>query len=128
MSLKSNLRILVVDDMSTSRGILVQQLETFGFSEVASVDSVSAAQAFLASKPVHIIISDFNMPDTNGLQFLHSLRHQEHTKGVGFILITGRPEPDIIEAGRKLGMNNFLKKPIQEMDLKQCLEALIGPF
>jgi len=62
----------------------------------------------------------------DGLQLLHALRTGAKTKGTGFILITGRAERQIIESGKKLGMNNFIKKPFQPDDLKKCIEAVVG--
>jgi two-component system, chemotaxis family, chemotaxis protein CheY len=62
----------------------------------------------------------------DGLQMLHTLRSQPRTKGVGFILITGRADKEIIDTGRKLGMNNFLKKPFAPQDLRACIEAVVG--
>lgn len=128
MSLKEKLRILVVDDMSTSRGLLTQALDAIGISQVVALESATNGLRSLETNPVHLVISDFNMPDINGLQFLHALRSQPKTKGVGFILVTGKTEKEIIEAGKRLGMNNFLRKPFEVVDLKKCIEAVVGPL
>jgi two-component system chemotaxis response regulator CheY len=57
---------------------------------------------------------------------LHHLRSAPRTKGVGFILITGRAEQQIIDHGKKLGMNNYLKKPFDQNGLRSCIEAVVG--
>ena len=126
MGLRDQLRIMVVDDMSTSRGILTQALDAMGIRNVASTADGAAALATLDKAPVHLVISDFNMPGMNGLQLLHALRTGAKTKGVGFILITGRADKEIIDGGKKLGMNNFLKKPFEVKDLQACIEAVVG--
>ncbi len=126
MALRDQLRVMVVDDMSTSRGLLVQALESFGIKSVAHAPDGPTALKFIEKSPVHLIISDFNMPGMDGLQLLHSLRTSPKTKNIGFILITGRAERQIIENGKKLGMNNFIKKPFQPLDLKNCIEAVVG--
>ena len=126
MALRDQIRVMVVDDMSTSRGLITQALDAFGIRNVASAaDGMSAAKA-LQTHPVHLVISDYNMPNMDGLQLLHHLRSQPKTKGVGFILITGRAEKSIIDHGRQLGMNNFLKKPFEPTDLRNCIEAVVG--
>ena len=56
----------------------------------------------------------------------HYLRAGASTKGVGFVLITGRAEQEIIDHGKKLGMNNYLKKPFQPQELRDCIEAVVG--
>ncbi len=128
MALRDQIRIMVVDDMSTSRGLITQALESFGIPNVSTADNGNDALASLARAPVHMVISDYNMPGMDGLHLLKNLRTNERTKGVGFILITGRAEQQIIDYGRKLGMNNFLKKPFQPTDLRKTIEAVVGPL
>ena len=128
MSIKDHLHVMVVDDMSTSRGLIVQALEAMGIRNVHHAADGQEALAKIAKRPVHLVLSDFNMPGMDGLTLLKSLRTQAPTKGVGFILITGRADREIVDRGKALGMNNFIKKPFTPVDLKSCLEAVIGRF
>ncbi len=128
MALRDQIRIMVVDDMSTSRGLITQALEAFGVRNVSTAENGSDALSSIAKTPVHMVISDYNMPNMDGLHLLQRLRSEDKTKGVGFILITGRAEQQIIDYGRKLGMNNFLKKPFDPSDLRKCIEAVVGPL
>ncbi|MDF3413712.1 response regulator [Sulfitobacter sp. M57] len=126
MALRDQIRIMVVDDMSTSRGLITQALDAFGVRNVTTAENGKQALQVLASKPAHLVISDYNMPEMDGLQLLHYLRASPKTKGVGFVLITGRAEQQIIDHGKKLGMNNYLKKPFQPDDLRSCIETVVG--
>jgi len=126
MALRDQLRVMVVDDMSTSRGLITQALDAFGIRNVASASDGPSALKALETQPVHLVVSDFNMPGMDGLQLLHALRSGARTKGVGFILITGKADKAIIDKGRQLGMNNFLKKPFEPNDLRGCIEAVVG--
>ena len=126
MALRDQLRIMVVDDMSTSRGLITQALDAFGIRNVATASDGPSALKALQTAPVHMVISDYNMPGMDGLQFLHALRSEARTKGVGFILITGKADKAIIEKGKQLGMNNFLKKPFEPNHLRTCIEAVVG--
>lgn len=126
MSLREKLRVLVVDDMSTSRGLIVQALESFGLVHVRHASRGQEALAAIAASPVHLVISDFNMPGMNGLGLLRELRGDPRTRQIGFILITGRADAAMIESGRALGMNNLIRKPFTAADLKSCLEAVVG--
>ncbi|KIN61103.1 Chemotaxis response regulator CheY [Sulfitobacter noctilucae] len=126
MALRDQLRIMVVDDMSTSRGLITQALDAFGVRNIATAENGKQALQALATHPAHLVISDYNMPEMDGLQLLHYLRATPKTKGVGFVLITGRAEQQIIDHGKKLGMNNYLKKPFQPEELRNCIEAVVG--
>ncbi|MEM5467981.1 response regulator [Celeribacter marinus] len=126
MALRDQLRVMVVDDMSTSRGLITNALDGFGIRNIASASDGASALAKLQAAPVHLVISDYNMPGMDGLKLLHALRTNPRSKGVGFLLITGRADREIIEMGKKLGMNNFVKKPFDPMTLKNAIEAIVG--
>lgn len=115
MALRDQLRVMVVDDMSTSRGLITNALDGFGIRNVASASDGPSALAKMQVSPVHLVVSDYNMPGMDGLQMLHALRTNPRTKGIGFLLITGRADREIIEMGKKLGMNNFVKKPFDPL-------------
>lgn len=126
MALRDQIRIMVVDDMSTSRGLITQALDGFGIRQVESAGDGQSALQKLSGWPVHLVISDMNMPGMNGLQLLHALRSGATTRNVGFLLITGKADRQIIETGKQLGMNNFLPKPFQPNDLRSAIEAIVG--
>jgi two-component system chemotaxis response regulator CheY len=126
MALRDQLRVMVVDDMSTSRGLITNALDSFGIRNVASAADGPSALQKLATTPVHLVISDYNMPGMDGLQLLHALRSNGPTRGIGFLLITGRADREIIDMGKRLGMNNFLKKPFDPNGLRSAIEAIVG--
>ena len=126
MSLRDQLRVMVVDDMSTSRGLITQALDAFGIQNVSTASDGKSALALMAKAPVHLVISDYNMPEMDGLHLLHYLRSAPQTQKTGFLLITGKPDPAIISKGKQLGMNNYLAKPFQNDQLKSAIEAIVG--
>lgn len=117
---------MVVDDMSTSRGLITQALDAMGIRNVVTAADGPSALQTIAKTPVHLVISDYNMPGMDGLQLLHSLRTGAKTAKVGFLLITGRAEREVIDKGKRLGMNNLVKKPFDTASLKQAIEAIVG--
>lgn len=128
MSLKDTLRVMVVDDMSTSRALVMQSLDEIGIRHVDHRNDPAQALRSLVAAPVHLVLSDYNMPGLDGLQLLEALRQNKSTAGIGFILITGRADKALIDRGRQLGMNNFLMKPFTTASLKACIQAVTGPF
>jgi two-component system chemotaxis response regulator CheY len=101
-------------------------LDGFGVRDIATAQNGKDALRALAARPAHLVISDYNMPEMDGLGLLQYLRGTPQTKGIGFILITGRAEQQIIQNGKTLGMNNYLKKPFLPEELRNCIEAVVG--
>lgn len=126
MSLKDSIRIMVVDDMSISRALITQSLEEIGIQHIGIESDPKLALGKLAAAPVHLVISDMNMPGMSGLQLLDALRHNKATQRIGFILITGTPSPEILKRGQELGVNNLVKKPFTTVTLKGAIERVVG--
>ena len=126
MALRDQLRIMVVDDTATSRGLITHALESFGIRNIAAAADGREAVQSIARAPVHLVVSDYNMPEMDGMQLLASLRNSPTTAKVGFLLITGRADRALLEKGKQLGMNNYLNKPFQPADLKTAIEAIVG--
>lgn len=128
MSLKNQLQVMVVDDMSVSRGLIDQALDWIGISHVVYEPDGQSALARLQRQPVHLVISDYNMPQMDGLTLLQNLRSYPSTQRIGFILISGRIDQELIDRGRRLGMNNYLKKPFTREAFAQAIEGVFGPL
>ena len=85
MSIKDQLKVLIVDDHRTSRMLIRDALEQLGIKQIVfAVDGEEALKAMMAT-PCHIIISDFNMPKIDGIQLLKAIRSYPATKKVPFI-------------------------------------------
>lgn len=128
MGLKDSLRVMVVDDMGVSRGLLVQAIEEMGIWKNLAENDGRAALAKLVADPVHLVLSDYNMPGMDGLELLAALRQNKSTARIGFILVTGTPTPEIVSKGKALGLNNIIKKPFSTASMKQCIESVVGPL
>ncbi len=126
MSLKDSLRVMIVDDMGVSRGLLVQAIEEMGIWKNQAENDGRAALAKLIADPVHLVLSDYNMPGMDGLELLKALRQNRSTARVGFILVTGNPTADLVSKGKALGVNNIIKKPFTTASMKQCIESVVG--
>ena len=127
MSLRDKLRVMVVDDTSVSRALIVQAIEGMGVRNIRHAPDGKKALDMMTREPVHLVVSDQNMPRMSGLELLRLMRAGTNTAKSAFVLVTGRPDNELIAQGKKLGMNNFLTKPFTPQDMKRCIEAVVGP-
>src|SRR3974390_1430357 len=93
----SKIKIAVVDDQLTIRTLVRTSLQQIGVNDVREYPSATEAFPSLKMAPAHIVISDFNMPGMDGLEFLRCIRQDATTKGMGFILLTGRADKDLVQ-------------------------------
>ena len=79
MSLADKLQVMVVDDTSVSRALITDALDQMGFKHVAIARDGAQALKALMAQPVHLVISDMNMPGLDGLGLLKGLREYKPT-------------------------------------------------
>ena len=126
MPFANHLKVLVVDDTTVSRMLLVDGLNQIGITNLTlAKDGEEGLKAMMAG-PSHIVLSDYNMPKLDGLQLLRALREYAPTRQVGFILVTGRGDKALIDYGKTLGLNNYLPKPFTTASLRSAIEAVVG--
>ncbi len=112
------LKILAVDDDPVARKILVQALRRLGYEEVVEVRDGIEALTFLEKEPVRAIVSDWTMPEMDGLALCRQVRARVKSEYVYFILLTGR-EADISNQREAIeaGVDDFLVKPLDLQEL-----------
>ena len=126
MSIANHLKVLLVDDHRTSRMLLRAALEQLGIKQIVfACDGEEALKAMMQT-PCHIIISDFNMPDMDGLQFLEQVRGDPVIGKTVFIMLTGSADKEIVQKAAALGVNNYVVKPFAPAALKEKIERVFG--
>lgn len=120
------MKVMVADDTTVSRMLVCDGLWSFGIKDVSVAQDGEQALKGMMASPCHLVISDYNMPKMDGIQLLQALRQYPPTKNVGFILVTGRGDRALIEAGKRFGLNNFLPKPFTNETLRACVEQVVG--
>ncbi|TAL80884.1 MAG: response regulator [Beijerinckiaceae bacterium] len=126
MPTASAIRALIVDDQLTSRALIRDGLQQLGIQDIGMASDGEQGLKSLMQKPVHLIISDLNMPNLDGLGFLRAVRANPPTKNSAFIMLTGRGDRELIEKAAKCGVNNYLVKPFTMPALKSAIEAVLG--
>ena len=126
MAFQKNMRVLIVDDTSTSRMLIRDALEQLGMTQIASANDGEEALKAMVTAPSHLVISDLNMPKLDGLGLLKAIRAHPPTKKTPFIILTGKSDRAVIEQAAKLGVNNYITKPFTLATLKTGIEAVVG--
>ncbi len=126
MPFMQHLKVMVVDDTSVSRLLIVDALNEIGLKNITLAGDGEQALQLMMANPCHIVFSDMNMPKLNGLQLLRALREFQPTRQCCFILVTGKGDRAMIEEGKRYGLNNFLAKPFTTGTLKAAVEAVVG--
>ena len=118
------MKILIVDDSSTMRRIIANTLARIGYSDVVEGEHGKAGLQRLAEGGIEMIITDWNMPEMDGLEFVKAVRGQNATIPI-LMVTTNAAKEDIVEALRA-GVNNYLVKPFTLETLKGKIESLLG--
>lgn len=118
--------ILVVDDMLTMRKLVVKSLKELGFTKFTEAANGADAYEKISSapEPIQLIISDWNMPQTSGLDLLIRIRAEAKTSKLPFLMVTAEAEKGQIMEAIQAGVSNYMVKPFTTPMLKEKLESI----
>jgi two-component system chemotaxis response regulator CheY len=121
------LKLLVVDDSSTMRRIIKNTLARLGHKDVLEgADGVEGWEQLDAHPEVDMLITDWNMPEMNGLELVKKVRADERFKDLPIIMVTTEGGKAEVITALKAGVNNYIVKPFTPQVLKEKLGAVMG--
>jgi two-component system, chemotaxis family, chemotaxis protein CheY len=120
------LKVLVVDDQASVRQMTRMALEKLGIRMIHEAANGQEALTTAMSQPVDLIISDYNMPEMDGVGLLRAVRGHLQIRKVPFILVTGRGDRELVVKAAQAGVNNYIVKPFDDATLRTKLEAVLG--
>lgn len=120
------LRILAVDDSPTMRRIIVNTLKRAGFEDVLEAEDGKFALAKLKVERINFVITDWNMPEMDGLSLVTTMRQTPELKDIPVLMITTRSSKDDIVEALKAGVNNYIVKPFTPETLKQKMDQILA--
>lgn len=115
-------RVLVVDDSRLQRKILSSMVKGWGFEVVEASTGQEGLKIAQEMRP-DIILSDWMMPEMNGLEFCQAFRALPGDQYSYFILLTSKSEKDEIACGLDAGADDFLTKPVNADELRARVQA-----
>ena len=116
------MRILIVDDMATSRMVLERSLKKWGY-EAVSVDNIDAATQLLLSDSIQFVLTDWVMPGGDGPTLCRRIRALNQPFYTYIILVTSLEGSQSLVDGMEAGADDFIHKPIQMDELLARIRA-----
>lgn len=119
-------RVLVVDDSSTTRALIVSTIEEMdGFETVEAPNGFEALKR-IPQQPLDLIVTDINMPDINGLEIVHFVKHHPDYRSIPMIIVSTEGSDEDVKRGLDLGASAYIKKPFEPEQLKSTIRRLIN--
>ncbi len=120
------MKILVVDDSATMRRIIKNSLTNLGYIDLVEAEDGAAAWDIFSKEDINILVTDWNMPNMNGLELVKKVRAEAKYADIPIIMVTTEGGKAEVITALKAGVNNYIVKPFTPQVLKDKLEAVLG--
>jgi two-component system chemotaxis response regulator CheY len=117
-------KILTVDDSSTMRRIIKNTLNRIGYTDVVEAEHGVDALAKMAG--VEFVLTDWNMPEMDGLTFVKALRSKPEFNELPIIMVTTEAAKKEILEAIKSGVTDYIVKPFTPQTLKEKIQKVVG--
>ena len=124
MPAEKDLKILVVDDFSATRTIVINYLSKLGYKNTVEAEDGFSALARLKSALFDLVVTDWNMSDMSGLDLLKQMRADSDLKHIPVLMVTSEDLHGNIVTAIKAGLNDYIVRPFEEHTFKQKLEKI----
>jgi two-component system chemotaxis response regulator CheY len=121
---RTSLKFLVVDDFSTMRRIVRNLLKELGFTNVEEAEDGAVALSKLRQGGFEVVVSDWNMPNMDGLTLLQAMRADAELKSLPFLMITAEAKKENIAAAVQAGASSCIAKPFTAATLQEKLDKI----
>ena len=123
--MNKNLKFLIVDDYSTMRRVVKNQLHELGYANVAEADDGSTALPHLHAGDVDFLITDWNMPGMHGLDLLKAVREHEKLAHLPVLMLTAEARREQIVTAVQAGVDGYVIKPFTAVTLKDKIDKIL---
>lgn len=118
------MNVLVVDDSSTMRKIILRSLQAVGVPTAAEAGDGNEGLAQFQGGQFDLVLTDWNMPNKSGIELARDIRATGSTAPI--IMVTTEAEKSRVLEAIQAGVNDYLVKPFTADDLRKKLEKFVG--
>ncbi len=119
-----NAKVLVVDDEEAIREMIAVSLEMAGL-ECIGTDNAQTAHSLIVDKRPDIILLDWMLPGTSGIELARRLKRDETTNEIPIIMLTAKTEEDNKIQGLDAGADDYVTKPFSSRELLSRIKAVL---
>ena len=119
-------KILIVDDSATVRKLLVHTLKPKHYHCIEATDGIDALEKLAQHPDVRLVISDLNMPNMDGIQFLTSVRSRPEWSSIPVIMITTEGSQAKVLEAVQLGAQGYVRKPFTAEQIKEKITSCLS--
>ncbi len=116
--------ILVVDDSSSIRQLVSMSLKGAGFDVIEACDGKDALSKLAGGQKVHLIVSDVNMPNMDGITLAKEVKAHPQYKFTPIMMLTTEAQESKMQEGKDAGAKAWLTKPFQADQLLTAVSRL----
>ena len=125
MALDKGMKILVVDDFPTMRRIVRNLLKELGYANVDEAEDGQAGLSRLRNGGFDFVVSDWNMPNLDGLEMLKQIRADASLSHLPVLMVTAEAKKENIIAAAQAGADGYVVKPFTAATLQEKLDKII---
>jgi two-component system chemotaxis response regulator CheY len=119
-------RVLVVDDFATMRRVVRNLLTELGYKSLREAEDGAQAIAMLEQHEIDLLVLDWNMPGTPGIEVLRWVRGNEAKRDLPVLMVTAEATREQILEAAELGVNAYILKPFTAGTLKKKLDYIFS--
>lgn len=119
------MKCLIVDDSPTMRRIVSNALREIGYTDLFEAEDGNDALEKLAADPADLVITDWNMPNMNGLQLIQVLRNHPRFKSIPILMVTTRGTKQDVITAMQGQASSYIVKPFTPEILQEKIGVVL---
>jgi two-component system, chemotaxis family, chemotaxis protein CheY len=122
---RAEVNVLIVDDVNSMRLQIKELIKSFGFKLIQTASSAEEAMALLEIDSFHMLLCDWQMGSTSGLDLLRHVRAHGKYQNLPFIMVTAETTKDQVVLAIKSGVDDYLVKPLTRAQIESKVYGVL---